>query len=94
VLSALLGSTRALAGAGCWLEMSDWLGGRAAVTATFAATLVGAIAVTPWVSQIVYRNSWREGVAVCAGLLLVISTPLGYVLLPGRAAAVPRHESP
>lgn len=86
---ALLGVSRSWVVAGAWLQLRRALrrGGWIALPAALLAGLGG---VTPWIGEIVYRNSWREGVAACAGLLLVIATPLAYVLLPGREQGCPR----
>ncbi len=81
---ALLGVPRSWVLAGAWVQLRQALRVRVAWLALLASLLAGLGGVTPWISQIVYRNSWREGVAACAGLLLLIATPLAYVLLPGR----------
>ncbi len=84
---ALLGVPRALVFAGGWRMLRHALRRVPALLAFLAALLTGLAGVTPWISEIVYRNSWREGAAACAGLLLLIATPLAYVLLPGREQA-------
>jgi hypothetical protein len=81
---ALLSMPRALVLAGGWRQLRHLLRRVPALLALLAALLTGLAGVTPWISEIVYRNSWREGVAACAGLLFLIATPLAYVLLPGR----------
>jgi len=84
---ALLGLPRAWVLAGGWQLFRSALRGASALLAVAAALLTGLAGVTPWISEIVYRNSWREGAAACAGLLLLIATPIAYVLLPGKQLA-------
>lgn len=83
---ALLGVPRAFVLAGGWRQLRLALRRVPALIALLAALGTGLAGVTPWLSEIVYRNSWREGAAACAGLLLLIAAPLAYVLLPGREA--------
>lgn len=82
-----LGATRAGILAGVWLALRRLFGARLSLALVALLSAAGALLVTPWVSQVVYRNSWREGAAACAGLLLAVCAPLAYVLLPGREAA-------
>lgn len=81
---ALIGVARAWTLAAGWRALRQPLLRMPALLALFTALLTGLAGVTPWLGEIVYRNSWREGVAACAGLLLLIAAPLAYVLLPGR----------
>jgi hypothetical protein len=90
---SVLGIVRAWVLAGGWLPLLQALGRRGAVIAEAASAVVSAALLTPWIAEAVYRNSWREGVAACAGLLLVLAAPIAYVLLPGRAQ-VARERSP
>ncbi|HLZ69143.1 MAG TPA: hypothetical protein VKV26_04455 [Dehalococcoidia bacterium] len=80
----LLGLARAAVLAGGWQQLRHALPRAGAWPALAASLLAGLGGVTPWLSAIVYRNSWREGAAACAGLLLLLAAPLSYVLLPGR----------
>jgi hypothetical protein len=90
----LLGVPRALVLAGAWVELRRALSARKVVAALVVAALLGAVTVTPWAAQVVYRNSWREGVAACAGLLILIAAPPAYVLLRGREACDRGRGSP
>jgi len=94
----LLGVARAFVFAGGWRMLRHALHRAPALLAFLAALLTGLAGVTPWIGEIVYRNSWREGAAACAGLLLLVATPLAYVLLPGReqpcAGAAPAGAKP
>lgn len=91
---ALLGVPRAWVLAGGWRMLRHALRRVPALLALLAALLTGLAGVTPWISEIVYRNGWREGAAACAGLLLLIATPLAYVLLPGRELACEGARAP
>ena len=81
-----LGATRSIALAGCWRELKRALPERAAPFLAIGAAAGGGLLFTPWISELVYRNSWREGAAACAGLLLAVATPIAYILLPGTEA--------
>ena len=83
VVLVTLGPCRALIAAGAWRAQRRALPALWALAAAAGAPLFGLVAVTPWIAQVVYRNSWREGAAACGGLLLVVASPLAYVLLPG-----------
>jgi len=78
-----LGAMRSVTLAGCWRELKHALPERAALFVAIGAAAGGALLFTPWISDLVYRNSWREGAAACAGLLLVVATPIAFILLPG-----------
>jgi hypothetical protein len=82
---ALIGLARSAVLVGLWRTLRVWL--RPAV-ATAALTIAGLAGIWPAaviIGDTVYRNSWREGVAACGGLLL-LAAPLAYILLPGREA--------
>lgn len=83
---ALIGVGRAAVVAGAWRQLVRTLGIRGAGLAVIAAVATSLAGITPWIAEAVYRNSWREGSAACGGLLLVLASPLAYVLLPGREA--------
>ena len=82
---ALLGVLRAAALLGIWRTLRLWFSRRLAVLALCGAALAGLWPAAAIVGATIYRNSWREGVAATAGLLL-LAAPLAYVLLPGREA--------
>jgi hypothetical protein len=84
LLILMLGFTRAGTLAGAWHELRRGLSRLPAFAASSLSLLVGLLIVTPWIAQIVYRNSWREGAAACGGLMLIIASPIAYILLPGR----------
>jgi hypothetical protein len=81
---ALVGVGRAAVVAGSWRQLARTLGMRGAGLAALACIAASAAGITPWIAELVYRNSWREGAAACGGLLIVLASPLAYVLLPGR----------
>lgn len=78
-----LGIARGLVLAGAWHELRRGLGGGPSVCAVSLAFIAGLAVLSPWIAQVIYRNSWREGAATCGGLLLVVASPLAYLLLPG-----------
>jgi MFS family permease len=81
---ALIGIGRAAVCAGAWRELARTLGPWGAGLAVLAALASSVAGITPWIAEVVYRNSWREGAAACGGILIVLASPLAYVLLPGR----------
>ena len=88
---ALIGLARGAALVGLWRALRGWLGRAIAVALLSLATLAGAWPAAAIIGDTVYRNSWREGVAACGGLL-ALAAPLAYVLLPGREAT--QHLTP
>jgi hypothetical protein len=90
----LLGPTRAAALLGLWRTLRLSFQRRIVALLLLAAAVLGIWPATALVGQTIYRNSWREGVATAAGLLL-LAAPLAYVLLPGRegCAALDRSAS-
>ncbi len=91
LLVLALGLTRAAVLAAAWDEFRRGLSPGLAVAVAGLSALAGLLIVTPWIAEVIYRNSWREGAAVCGGLLLIIALPLAYVLLPGSGT---KHQIP
>jgi hypothetical protein len=87
VVLAALGLPRSLVFSAGWMELRRHTAALRAALVVAAAVVLASLAVTPWLSELVYRNSWREGAAAAGGALLLIATPLSYVLLPGHLPA-------
>lgn len=91
-----LGVARGVALRGLWRVLRLGAGRTGAGLALAAAFVAGIWPAASVVAVTVYRNSWREGVAACGGLLLALATPLAYVLLPGAEtpapSATPSHD--
>lgn len=85
VALALLGLARAATLLGLWRTLRLWCSRRIAAPLLLLAAGLGVWPANALIGQAVYRNSWREGVATAAGLLL-LAAPCAYVLLPGREA--------
>jgi len=84
-----LGIGRALILGGAWHQLRQAVSVTRALPGLLAYAIVGAAVVTPWVAQIIYRNSWREGAAACGVLLLIVAAPISYLLLPGAEFDTP-----
>lgn len=83
LLGVAIGAGRSLVVAGIHEELGWTLSARLAASIEAAAAVVGLPLLTPWISLVVYRNSWREGAATVGGVLLVGAAPLAYVLFHG-----------
>ncbi len=92
LLLLALGLTRAAVLSAAWHEFRRGLAPRLALGAAALSALAGLLIATPWIAQVTYRNSWREGAAFSGGILLILATPFAYILMPGTDPGPPTGE--